>query len=331
MKAYLGVDGGGTKTALCLITDDGQLLARVQGPSCYYLDDTERGIGLVEDVLAEWVPLVCAMSGTTPAAVTSAFFGLPAYGEVSADVAALDDLPRAVLGHERYHCGNDVVCGWAGSLAGADGIHVVAGTGSIAYGRRGEVQARTGGWGEVFGDEGSGHWLGVHALQLFSRMSDGRQPSGPLLQVLRDHLALQLDLDLVDVVINRWHGSRRQVASLSRPLVEAARAGDAAAAELLVHAGAQLAQLVQATRTRLGYTAQEVVRVSYSGGVFSIPEVLEELHRRLSTRGYELRPPRFPPDIGAALHAARLDGCLPQEVALQRLEEVCGDLQASAR
>ena len=50
--------------------------------------------------------------------------------------ALLDALPEPLLGHRRYRCGNDMVCAWAGSLGGEDGINIVAGTGSIGYGER---------------------------------------------------------------------------------------------------------------------------------------------------------------------------------------------------
>lgn len=320
-RAYLGVDGGGTKTALCVVSEDGELLARSQGPGCYYLDDPDRGPALVADVLAATVPEVCAAAGTPPRDLAFAFFGLPVHGEVSADLAALDAAPAAVLGHDRYRCDNDMVCGWAGSLAGADGINVVSGTGSIAYGQRGARAARCGGWGELFGDEGSGYWLGARALQAFSRMSDGRAPAGPLLEVLREHLQLGTDLDLVDVVLNRWRGSRPQVAALSRPLVTAARRGDVTAAALRVEAGAELAGLVGALRVRLGHDPQDVVPVSCSGGVFAVPEVLAAFERALAVSGarHDLRAPRFDPAVGAALHAARLDGRPLDAAALDRL------------
>ena len=71
----------------------------------------------------------------------------------------LDAMPAALLGHRRYRCGNDMVCAWAGSLGGEDGINIVAGTGSIGYGERAGASARAGGWGEVFGDEGSAYWI----------------------------------------------------------------------------------------------------------------------------------------------------------------------------
>jgi N-acetylglucosamine kinase-like BadF-type ATPase len=255
--------------------------------------------------------------------VTFAFFGLPAYGEVIADLPALDAAPRAALGHQRYRCDNDMVCGWAGSLGAMDGINVISGTGSMTYGERRGNAVRVGGWGELFGDEGSGHWVGLRGLQAFSRMSDGRTPTGPLLDMLREHLALRSDLELVDIALNRWPVRRREVAALSRLVVDAARLGDEAASTILAEAAQELALLVDTTRRRLGFPPDEQVPVSYSGGVFAVTEVLGQFTRRLTELDahYDVRTPLWSPVVGAALYAARLAGSPLDDAALTRLAE----------
>jgi N-acetylglucosamine kinase-like BadF-type ATPase len=278
-------------------------------------------VGLVSRVLAEAVPAVSAAAGIDPSGITFAFLGLPAYGEVSADLARLDAAPRAALGHPRYRCDNDMVCGWAGSLGLADGINVISGTGSMTYGQRAGRAARVGGWGELFGDEGSGYWIGIRGLQAFSQMSDGRLPAGPLLDILRRQLGLSADLDAVDLVLNRWRGSRREIAALSRPVVEAVRCGDRVAAEILADAAAQLVVLVETTRRRLGFGRDETVPVSYSGGVFAAPEIRHGFQQQLlaARGGFDLREPAYPPVLGAALYAARLAGSPFGGTALDRL------------
>jgi N-acetylglucosamine kinase-like BadF-type ATPase len=315
---YLGVDGGGTKTALCLVDRHGRVTAQTQVASIYYFTE---GIGLVDRVLREGVARVCADAGITPAEIDFAFFGMPAYGESSPDVAALDAAPQTVLGHDRYACDNDMVCGWAGSLAGADGINVISGTGSMTYGERAGVGARVGGWGELFGDEGSAYWIAVRGLNLFSRMSDGRLPAGPLADVFRRHLDLPTDLDLVDVVHGRWQGGRSEIAALSRQVAEAADLGDAEAAAVLRAAGRELAVLVDATRVRLGFGDHETVPVSYSGGTFAAAAVLDAFRRELTALSdrYELRRPLHPPVVGAALYAAKLAGEPLGAAALEQL------------
>ncbi len=316
---FLGVDGGGTKTACCLVRSDGEVVASVLAPSLYYFDE---GIGLVDRVLDEAVRDVCAQAGIEPAQIDYAFFGLPGYGEVSADTAALDAVPRAVLGHHRYACDNDMVCGWAGSLGGADGINVVSGTGSMTYGERAGRGARVGGWGQLFGDEGSAYWIAVRGLAVFSKMVDGRLPDAATLDVFRKHLELDDDLDLVDVVLNRWQGGRSEVAALSRQVVEAARRGDPDASQILADAAHELVALVTATRTRLGYRDDEGVPVSYSGGIFTVGEVLDAFREELEQQSvpYDLRVPAYPPLVGAALHAASLAGTPLAAGALERLQ-----------
>ena len=125
-----------------------------------------------------------------------------------------------------------MVCAWAGALAGDDGINIVAGTGSIAYGEYRGRSARAGGWGELFSDEGSAYWLAREGLRLFSRMSDGRAPRGALYEHVRHHFGLQDDLDLCGALYGKSAAQRSQFAQLSRLVAEAAGAGDEQAAAL---------------------------------------------------------------------------------------------------
>jgi N-acetylglucosamine kinase-like BadF-type ATPase len=253
--------------------------------------------------------------------IAYAFFGLPGYGEAAGDIPILDAAPRAVLGHDRYACNNDMVCGWAGSLGAVDGINVLSGTGSMTYGERSGRGVRTGGWGELFSDEGSAYWIAVRGLNAFSRMSDGRMPEGPLAEVFRRHLSLASDFDVIDIVFNQWHGSRGDIAALSRRVVEAAGLGDECAAAILSEAGSELALLVDVTRHRLGFEPGEPVPVSYSGGTFSADAVLKAFTREMKSRyaGYEVRHPLYEPVIGAALYAAKLAGTALDRAALDRL------------
>jgi len=319
---YLGVDGGGTKTALALVDADGRLLARHRTRAAHYI---ASGLEGVREMLNTAVPAVLAEAGVPTARLEFAFFGLPSYGEDSALLEALNALPAACVPPGRYRCGNDMVCGWAGSLGGGDGISVVAGTGSICYGERGGVSARCGGWGEIFSDEGSAYWIACRALNLYSRMSDGRAPRGPLHERINQHFGLAHDLDLCARVYEESGADRARLAQLSRLVYETASSGDQQAAELFTEAAVELAGLVEATRARLEFALAEPVPVSYSGGVFAnagallLPRFAAALRTR-SAR-YELREPSFPPDIGAALYAARCRGRPLSAAALERLRE----------
>src|ERR1044072_7775814 len=190
---FLGVDGGGTKTSYAVIDTEARVRARHVGPSVSHL---AHGFTRATSLLTEGIGTVLQQASLTPADLTYAFLGLPSYGEDSATTAQMDLMPARLLDSTRYRCGNDMLCSWAGSLACADGIRLISGTGSIAYGEYAGRTARAGGWGELIGDEGSAYWIAREGMNLFSRMSDGRTPRGPLYELVRTRFKLAVDLDL---------------------------------------------------------------------------------------------------------------------------------------
>lgn len=304
---YLGVDGGGTKTAFVLIDGEGRILARHEDSTSYYL---EIGLEATEQVLKRGTLAVLQQAGADVDRLRFAFFGLPAYGEDSSLQTRLDALPASFVPAGRYICGNDMICGWAGSLAGRDGISVVAGTGSIAYGEYRGHQARAGGWGELFSDEGSAYWIACAGLSLFSRMSDGRAAKGPLHTLMRQRLELGDDLDLCGHIYTRLGAQRGAIAQISNLVGEAALQGDEQARAIFVAAAGELAGLIGAVRTKLSVPPGLALPVSHSGGVFkSGALIMEPLRQKLAEQPefFVLGEPLLPPDIGAALYAAKCD------------------------
>lgn len=308
MRTYLGVDGGGSKTEFVLIDESGHVLAtRREGPA-YYL---ETGIEALKTMLASGIHATLAHGAVSPVDLTFAFLGLPAYGEDSRLVDILDRAASAALPQVRYRCANDMVCGWAGALGGRDGINIVAGTGSIAYGEFAGRSARAGGWGELFSDEGSAYWVAREGLNLFSRMSDGRAESGPLHRLIRDHFRLRGDLDLCAAIYGPPPLTRSGIAGLAQIVAQAARAGDTQSRRLFDSAAKELAALVDVVRGKLNAPHHPPLPVSYSGGMFQFGDlVLDPLRSALgsSERAYEFVAPILSPGGGAALYAAKLSG-----------------------
>lgn len=316
---FLGVDGGGTKTAYALIDAEGCLRARHVGPSVSHLAE---GLQRAEELLLEGIRTVLAQASVTAGNIQFAFVGLPGYGEDGAVTGHLDALPRATLDPARYRCGNDMICSWAGSLGCHDGISVIAGTGSMAYGEYAGRTARAGGWGEIIGDEGSAYWIAREGMNLFSRMSDGRAIPGPLYQLVRQRFGLSVDLDLCSHIYGGEANTRRTFAQFAPLVHEAALAGDSAAAEIFRRGAEELVRCVLAVRRALGVPEEAVVRVSHTGGVLDGARVmLEEFRRALTAASVplEYRAPEYSADIGAALYAARLAGAPLAPAALARL------------
>jgi N-acetylglucosamine kinase-like BadF-type ATPase len=308
VKTFLGVDGGGTKTDFLLIDASGAVLASHRGGSAYYL---ESGFDALQAMMATGIGKALQQAGVTASELEFAFLGLPAYGEDRALLTRLDGIVADVLPAGRYRCGNDVVCGWAGALAAGDGINIVAGTGSIAYGEFQGRGARAGGWGELFSDEGSAYWIAREGLTLFSRMSDGRAPKAALYDLIREHFRLEADLDVCAAVYGPPPLARSSVAALAPLVARAALQGDAGARGLFEQAAQELAAVVHAVRDQLNVPPRTPLPVSYSGGMFRLEGLLQPLLEAAlgaGERRYEFVAPRLSPVAGAALYAASLAG-----------------------
>lgn len=311
-RYFLGVDGGGTKTEFVCIDAQGAVAARQIEGTTYHLQ-----VGLDGAVLAleAGIAGICAQLDIAPADLAYAFFGLPAFGEDNAIDPQLDRHCARLLGHDRYRCGNDMVCGWAGSLACANGINLVAGTGSIGYGERQGRAARVGGWGEVFSDEGSAYWIAIQGLNAFTRMSDGRLPKGPLHEAFRRRFGLDADIDICARVMGENGLERDEIAGLAPVVAEAVALGDPAAIAIHDLAADELAAMAGALRAELDFARDEPVPLSWSGGVLTNDaSVRARLEARLQDKGpYRLVEPRYSPAYGAALYAAHLASEMPPD------------------
>jgi len=301
-RIFLGVDGGGTKTEFVCIDESGAVVGRHVEGTTYHL---QVGLEGAVRALGDGIAGVCAQAGLTRGDLAFAFFGLPAFGEDAVIDPQLEQHCERLLGHDRFACGNDMICGWAGSLACEDGINLVCGTGSIGYGERQGRAARVGGWGEVFSDEASAYWIAIRGLNAFTRMSDGRLPQGPLHAIFRRELDLRDDLDICAKVMGENGLERDGVAGLAPLVAEAAEAGDPAAIAIHDLAAVELAGLAEALRAQLGFASDEPVPLSWSGGVLTNDASIRgRLERRLRSLGpYQFVEPRHSPAYGAALYA----------------------------
>lgn len=308
MNVFLGVEGGGTETEFLVVDETGLILAAHRAGSAYY---PEIGLDALQILIEEGIRTALELASMSPAEITFACVGLRAYGEDPAVTDRLNGIASGVLPAGRYRCVNDMVSGWAGALGCRDGINVVASTGSIAYGEYAGRNARAGGWGELFSDEGSAFWVACKALALFSRMSDGRADKGPLYELMRAHFRVREDLDVCAAVYGPPPMTRSQIAGLAAIATRAYRAGDVAVQGLFVAAAQELAAIVHAVRGHLAIPPQTSLPVSCSGSMFRPGSVLTPIFEDLlhsDDRPYNFTLPQTSPCAGTVLYAAKLAG-----------------------
>jgi N-acetylglucosamine kinase-like BadF-type ATPase len=159
---------------------------------------------------------------------------------------------------------------------------IIAGTGSIAYGRDAAGRAaRAGGWGYLLGDEGGGFWIGRAALTAVVRQFDGRGPVTLLTDLVLAQMSLSNPAELIPAVYEH-PSQRRAIAAIATLVQKASDAGDAVAAEILARAGAELTGAAASVIARLGMRG-DVFRVVLSGGIFrALPSLAIDVTERLS-------------------------------------------------
>jgi len=261
----------------------------------------EHGVWKVAQNLKE---AVVDLMGDEYGLIGGIAMGLPCHGESADGDSALERAIRGEFSDIPLYFTNDVEVGWAGSMALSPGINIVAGTGAIAFGKdiHGKT-ARSGGWSEFFGDEGSCYWMGRKVMELFSKQSDGRMPRDELYTTVRRELTLKDDISFIDLIHSEYVGYRKQVASLQFLAEKAALAGSASAKALYEEAVRELLLLVIAIRNQLDFS-EKPFSVSYTGGLFKAGEfVMPQFSREIEKEGGVLSPPLFGPMEGAVLLA----------------------------
>jgi N-acetylglucosamine kinase-like BadF-type ATPase len=224
------------------------------------------------------------------------------------------------IGHKsRTLVVNDALVALEAGAPNQPGVVIVAGTGSIAYGRNRSAQAaRAGGWGYLIGDEGGGFWIGRAALASVVRQFDGRGPATQLTDLVLRHMGLASPTELIHEIYYRdLH--RRAIAGLAALVNQAAVQGDAVAAQILARAGTELAAAASSVIARLGMRGEAFPTV-LAGGIFrGVPSLARDLEARLSEIAPRstVRPLPLEPAFGAvrlALAAARGEVKVPSYV-----------------
>jgi glucosamine kinase len=267
MGCFLGIDGGGTRTAAWLADAEGKLMARAEsGPS----NPLKVGFRAAQREILKAFRTCLREAGFPPAAARAS--RPMVLSAVCAGIAGVDrrSVHRPLLAWMRRHIPArrhlltyDAAIALAAAVRNAPGIIVIAGTGSIALARDNQgTLLRAGGWGIPFDDHGSGYELGRMAVGAALEACDGRGPH----TILMDRICRHLDLgNITEIVAQQLE--QQQVAALFPLVMEAAREGDLVARHLCDNAARDLTGLAVALLKRADWTCCATPVVT-TGGVF---------------------------------------------------------------
>jgi N-acetylglucosamine kinase-like BadF-type ATPase len=247
----LGVDGGGTTTVAWLADPTGNVLGRGRsGPS----NAKAVGLDTARRSLQEAIGQAFADAGLSRTPAEVACLGLAGWDR-PADKALLRAWASAGGWAKRIIAVNDGDLLLAAGTPEGWGIGVIAGTGSIAVGRAPDGRiARAGGWGYLFGDEGSAYDVAVRALRWVARVADGRDPAHDPNDMLIGRICEAIGATQPEELITalyRPEVDRKAVAALAPIVVGAAEERSEAAGSILQAAADELVLAVRAVARKL--------------------------------------------------------------------------------
>ena len=270
MRCFLGIDAGGTRTRALFRDASGKILGRgTAGPA----NPLKVGFELSEREILRAARLA-AVAAFPLQSLRPKIRGVkPPLHAVVVGLAGVDRPPvhrrllkwlKKAIPARRHLLTSDAAIALAAAIGRAPGIVIISGTGSIGYAEDEHGRAyRSGGWGTLYDDVGSGYDLGRQAVVAALRDHDGRGQRTVLGRKICRALRLR---DITKIVLKPL--TPQKIASLFPFVLEAARQGDMVARYLCDQAGRDLGELAKALIARLGWRRREFAVVC-AGGVFT--------------------------------------------------------------
>jgi N-acetylmuramic acid 6-phosphate etherase len=305
-EMILGIEGGGTKTTWALLDPRGKV--RVEGittaGNTQHLNDRQ-----LRDLFQE----IKRQGAVNPDAIGGAFAGCHLETERQ---RIREALKKAWPSARKIVVGEDTLSAFAGAHGDAEGIIVIAGTGSNVMGKKGGRSRKAGGYGHLFADPGSGYDLARRGLEAVYSYYDATGKTTPLGRIFLRHSGQNTLEELVPWALER--GSKTEVAALAPLVFEAAEAGDMLARGVIRKGAENLAECVKHVARHLGLKAP---------GVGCVGSLLRKNRSYFQTFAREVRRrvpgarvfvSQVPGEVGAAKMAAAIPEAVSSRPAPQK-------------
>jgi glucosamine kinase len=275
----LGIDGGGTRTRASIVEWNAQAAGKGRALAFAMSGSIKRlrvGAQAAEENLRALLKDVYAQAGVKCVRAASC-------GVASASMPGIPEWITAVFQDfavEHAEIVGDEVIALDAAFEGGPGILQIAGTGSNTIGRAPDgAQESAGGWSSRLGDEGSGYWIGLHAVRRALHAYDREEPTKVL-----ERVGALWGTPTLDDLVNRGDSTPGpDFAALGPAINELAEAGDAVAAGVLKQAAEDLVQFVLLVRAKLrrkhGIAGEVPVAeypVAWTGGVIEKMRLVRE-------------------------------------------------------
>ena len=302
MAFNIGIDGGGTKTNLVLTDENLKIVVKSStgrtNPLTVGAEDSARNLfKLIETAVSE--------RKNTPS-IESIVAGLAGCGrkknadEVRRKLSA--HLVKGKVAFKNLVVVSDAEIALEGAFPRGAGAILIAGTGSIAFGKNESGQIfRCGGFGKILGDEGSGYSIGLAGLKALGEIFDGRGTASSLKNKFAKHFGI---VDAKSLISNVY-AKEFDIASAAIHVVNAAAGGDKVSRAILKQESDELVNLVRFLKKKMKV---KKLNLCFMGGLLekdNYYSALVQLKIKNSLKGINIVKSEYAPEIGAVLIAKR--------------------------
>lgn len=304
MKYLIGMDGGGTKTK-CILTDFdlNSVYETIGGPSNFLMLGNEKVSETVLDLIIE-----CAEHQKINLADVEAIVIGTTGGGRRSDAESLENAikesatsKKIVLNNFRVE--SDARIALEGAFSGKPGSILIAGTGSIMFGKdaNGEIH-RVGGFGRFLGDEGSGYRIGQRGLNAVAKDFDGRGNKTLMTQLVLEKFSITSPEDLITEI----YRNNFDIASAAPIVIEAAEKNDKEAVKIIESESDEMILHISSMKEKLN---ENVLYLSLIGSLLNTENYYSYMFKEKVVRKFTdvvIKEAENTPEIGAALMAKNL-------------------------
>ncbi|MFA8342846.1 MAG: N-acetylglucosamine kinase [Rhodothermaceae bacterium] len=299
MKYYIGIDGGGTKTN-CILTDENLnvLAEHTNGSGAFLIHGTDEVVEKFHNSISECITTAKINHKNISAIVIGcAGAGTPENAEKLRTAFLKYSLSQGI-NYSNINVTGDAVIALEGAFSGKPGAILIAGTGSVLFGKDNDNQIhRIGGAGRIIGDEGSGFIIGQKALNAVFRYFDGRGQETSLTDILNT----ELDINNIETFIDKIYNVNVCPSKIAPFVIKAAENDDQVSIHILEEQALELAKHVQVMQKKI--TGK--LYLSFMGGLLSnnyYRNLVKKLVNILAP-GTEVKEPENSPVTGAVILA----------------------------
>ena len=304
MKYLIGMDGGGTKTK-CVLTDIdlNPIYETIGGPSNFLVIGTDKVSETILNLLKDCTSSKNISSNDIEAIVLGTTGGGRRSDAELLEKKIFEDAKQKSISISKFRVESDARIALEGAFSGKTGSILIAGTGSIMFGKdeAGEIH-RVGGFGRFIGDEGSGYRIGRIGLNAVARFFDGRAKSTKIADLIEQEFSISSSEELITEV----YRNNFNIAAVAPLVFDAAESGDKIAQRILEDEANELMLHISAMKLKLNVP---LLKVSLIGSLLTTANYFSYLFNEMVIRKFndvKIIEAEHSPEFGAALMAKQL-------------------------